>query len=120
MTHSVARRGKDGIARCSATSQKRPSFRVVLPSKYDDLHILKPYPIASSGKMSSGIDWKQTGRSQRRIESVPTEVAPKFVEAGYGPPWTIASLTSTPVGKPLARIRPAFRSRIGRNNAARA
>lgn len=36
----------------------------------------------SVGSNASGIFWKQTGRSQRRIESVPTLVAPKLVLAG--------------------------------------
>lgn len=31
---------------------------------------------------------------------MPTEVALKLVEAGYGPPWTIVSLTSTPAIQP--------------------
>jgi hypothetical protein len=35
--------------------------------------------------------WKHTGHRNRRIENVPTGVAPKLVKAGSGPPWTPAS-----------------------------
>ena len=36
----------------------------------------------SAGSKASGTSWKQTGRNQRRIAIVPTDVAPKFVDAG--------------------------------------
>jgi low temperature requirement protein LtrA len=39
-------------------------------------------PRRSSGRSSSGQFWKLTGRSHRRIDMVPTEVAPKLVDAG--------------------------------------
>lgn len=45
---------------------------------------------------------------------VPTEFAPKCVVAGNGPPCTMASDTSTPVGNPLTNRRPAFRSKTGK------
>jgi len=42
--------------------------------------------VSNSGTNSTGKFWKLTGRRKRRIDMVPTDVAPKFVEAGYGPP----------------------------------
>ena len=48
----------------------------------------------------------------------PTEVLRLSEVAGNGPPWTIAWPTSTPVGQPLKRIRPALVSSTGRSARA--
>ncbi len=47
------------------------------------------------------------------MASVPTEVVRVSEVAGNGPPCTMAWPTSTPVGQPLTRMRPALRSRMG-------
>jgi hypothetical protein len=53
-------------------------------------------------------------RAQEALDrAVPTEVLRPSDVAGNGPPCTIAVDTSTPVGKPLARMRPTLRSRTG-------
>src|SRR5690606_41078157 len=65
------------------------------------------------GSRASGKSWKHTGRRKRRIAGLPTEVVRASEVAGNGPPCTIASHTSTPVGQPLTRMRPALRSRVG-------
>ena len=44
---------------------------------------------------------------------LPTEVDRPSDVAGYGPPCTMAWLTSTPVPKPFTRSRPAFVSNTG-------
>ena len=65
--------------------------------------------------------WQVAGDANDSLEMYPDQSlypydsAPKLVEAGNGPPCTILSHTSTPVGKPLARTRPALRSRTGNN-----
>ena len=51
---------------------------------------------------------------------VPTDVVLESEVAGYGPPWTMAWPTSTPVGQPLMMIRPTLRSRAGMSGAAAA
>ena len=52
------------------------------------------------------------------MASEPTEVVRESEVAGNGPPCTMAWQTSTPVPKPLIRIRPAFSSSTGNNLAA--
>jgi len=52
-------------------------------------------------------------RTQRVRARVPTEVLrPPSLVAGYGPLWTIAELTSSPVGKPFSITRPALFAKI--------
>lgn len=41
---------------------------------------------SASGRACDGKPWKATGRRNRSIAAVPTEVEPLAVEAGYGPP----------------------------------
>ncbi len=57
--------------------------------------------------MAEGAFWKATGRRNRRIELVRTDVCCELV-AGHGPPWFCASPTATPVGIPLKSTRPAI------------
>lgn len=45
---------------------------------------------------------------KRVMAIVPTDVLRLSVVAGNGPPWTIACVTSTPVGKPLIINLPTF------------
>ena len=52
----------------------------------------------AGGKSASGVSWYAIIRTQRRMAAEPTLVKPGSVVAGYGPPWTIALFTSTPVG----------------------
>ena len=54
------------------------------------------------------------------MASVPTEVVRPSEVAGNGPPCTMAWQTSTPVGQPLTRMRPALRSSIGSSARAAA
>ena len=61
--------------------------------------------------MIVGLD--KIGGPDALIAALPTEVVRLSEVAGQGPPWTIAWQTSTPVGQPLARIRPALRSSTG-------
>src|SRR5690606_39162935 len=74
----------------------------------------------ASGSSPAGMLWKHTGRRKRMIASVPTEVVRLSLVAGNGPPWTIAGLTSTPVGQPLASTRPARPAITGTSFAASA
>ncbi len=62
----------------------------------------------SSGSRLSGASCQQTARANRSIARPPTDVLLPSEVAGNGPPWTIAWHTSTPVGTPRNRIRPAF------------
>ncbi len=52
----------------------------------------------SFGRRLAGRFWNTTGRRNRLMAVVPTEVCNAFVLAGYGPPWCIAGTTATPVG----------------------
>ena len=53
---------------------------------------------SSNGSASSGKSWKQSGRTNRAIAALPTDVDRESVDAGYGPPCCMAWPTSTPVG----------------------
>src|SRR6188768_458161 len=71
----------------------------------------------SSGSEDSGKFCQASGRANRRMASVPTEVVRESVVAGYGPPCCIDGHTSTPVGKPLIINRPTFLSNIDKSSA---
>ena len=58
----------------------------------------------ASGSRAGGKFWWQTGRWNRRIARVPTDVERGSDVAGNGPPCTMAWLTSTPVGHLIDRI----------------
>jgi hypothetical protein len=63
--------------------------------------------------------WKHTGRRKRADRQRADRVVRLSLVAGNGPPWTIAGLTSTPVGQPLASTRPARCASSGISGAAR-
>src|SRR5690625_1903402 len=55
----------------------------------------------SSGNSASGKFWKQSGRTNLRIPSAPTEVNLLSVVAGNGLPWCMAVHKETTVGTPF-------------------
>lgn len=73
---------------------------------------------SGSGSRLWGAFWYATGRRNREIAAVPTDVLESFVVAGHGPPCCIAGMTATPVGHPLnSNCRPAQRDSIRRRRA---
>ena len=68
---------------------------------------------------SAGTPCSATGRMNRRIASVPTDVLQDAEVAGHGPPCCIASTTATPVGTPFQTTRPAFATSDGQQRAGR-
>ena len=79
------------------------------------LSIIKPDATSRniSGQINSIIEKSGLKIIAQKMIKLNLDQAKIFVEAGYGPPCTILSHTSTPVGNPLDIIRPAFRSRMG-------
>lgn len=74
----------------------------------NNLHIFSGLPVFnSSGNNSSFQFCQQTGRTNRFMEDVPTDVKRLSDVAGNGPPCIIAFPTSTPVGGLFKMTLPA-------------
>ena len=63
---------------------------------------------SGSGSNDWGAPWYATGRRNRPIAAVPTDVLLSLVVAGHGPPCCMAGVTATPVGQPPNSTRPVF------------
>src|SRR5688500_5923038 len=76
--------------RVTASRVRWPSIVRSMPSGFASC--------SAGGSSAPGVSWYAVMRTNLRIAAVPTDVVPASVVAGYGPPWTIAWQTSTPVG----------------------
>src|SRR5690606_17358953 len=75
------------------------SIAAFVYSPFTIRQILRGFAFFSeSGSSTSGTFWNATGRINRLIAVIPTEVVAGAVVAGYGPPCCIEYTTSTPVG----------------------
>ena len=84
-----------------------------LPEYYVNINDIDAYQKGKAGVSDAApADGVDPQADPQKVEDVASDVA------GKGPPWTIASQTSTPVGQPLTSTRPALRSRVGRRRRA--